>query len=134
VNFDKNASEEQLKYQITEQLKDLHVPKINEELNKLLRENKTIIQTAVNNKSELIKWLYEQQGEMRFGAENRLFLILVDINNLTESWKLKRNFDLLKLQITKYLNGFSANRLVRVDFQFKNKPYKSLADTLFIIV
>ena len=134
VNFDINASEEQLKYQIAEQLKDLRIPEINGELNKLLLENKAIIQKAVNNKSELIKWLYEQQGEMRFGAENRLFLILVDINNLTESWKLKRNFDLLKPQITEYLNGFNANRLVRVDFQFKNKPYKSLADALFIII
>jgi hypothetical protein len=134
VNFDKNASEEQLKYQITEQLKDLRIPEINEGLNKLLCENKAIIQKTVNNKSELIKWLYEQQGEMRFGAENRLFLILVDINNLTESWKLKRNFDLLKPQITKYLNGFNASRLVRVDFQFKNKHYESLADALFIII
>jgi len=133
VNFDKKASEEQLKYQITEQLKDLQDPKINKELNKLLEENKEIIQNTMNDKTELIKWLYEQQGELRFGAENRLFLILVDTYNLTESWKLKRNFDLLKPKITKYLNEFDVNNLINVDFYFKNKPYKSLADALFII-
>jgi len=134
VNFDKKAPDEQLKYQIIEQLKDLQNPKINKELNKLWKENKAIIQNAIDDKVELIKWLYEQQGELRFGAENRLFLILVDTYNLTESWKLKRNFDLLKPQITKYLNGFDASNLINVDFHFKNKSYKSLADALFIIV
>jgi hypothetical protein len=134
VTFDKTASEEQIKYQITEQLKDLNDIEIDKTLYKIWNENKAIIQTAAKNKLELIKWLYEQQGEMRFGAENRLFLILVDTNNLTESWKLKRNFDLLKPKIIKYLSGFSKSDLIRVDFQFKNKPYKSLADALFVIV
>ncbi|MDR1694111.1 MAG: hypothetical protein LBR70_02825 [Lactobacillaceae bacterium] len=134
VTFDKNSAEELLKYQITEQLKDLHKPDVDNELNRLWNENNTIIQTVINNKSRLIKWLYEQQGEMRFGAENRLFLILIDCKNLTESWKLKRNFDLLKPKVKAYLDGFSATNLEVVNFQFKNKSYTSLADALFIAV
>jgi len=66
VNFDKKAHEEQLKYQITEQLKDLHNSVVDTALNKLWAENNAIIQAAAGNKSELIKWLYEQQGEMPF--------------------------------------------------------------------
>jgi len=134
VSFDKKAPEDSLKYQITEQLRDLHKPDVDTVLEKLRNENNAIIQSAVDNKSDLVKWLYEQQGEMRFGAENRLFLILVDSGNLTESWKLKRNFDLLKPKIKAYLDNFAASNLERVHFQFKNKPYTSLADALFIIV
>jgi len=134
VNFDKDAHEEQLKYQIAEQLKDLHNSAVDAELNKLRAENDAIIKTAAQNKSELIKWLYEQQGEMRFGTENRLFLILVDSGNLTESWKLKRNFELLRPKIKAYIDNFNSGNLEKVNFQFKNRSYNSLADALFIIV
>jgi len=36
----------------------------------------------MKNPAELIKWLYEEQGERRFDAANRFFLILVDLRNL----------------------------------------------------
>jgi hypothetical protein len=39
--------------------------------------------------NELIKWLYEHQGERRFDASNRLFLVMVDQRNYFDSWKLK---------------------------------------------
>ncbi len=51
---------------------------------KLLRPLKSI-------RLELIVWLYENQGEMRFGAENRLYLILADSKDFTESWETKES-------------------------------------------
>jgi hypothetical protein len=47
----------------------------------------------MQNPLELMKWLYEEQGLRRFDAANRFFIILIDSNNLEESWKLKRNKD-----------------------------------------
>src|SRR3972149_27720 len=35
-----------------------------------------IIEEAIKDRSNLIKWLYEEQGERRFDAANRLFLVL----------------------------------------------------------
>jgi hypothetical protein len=43
---------------------------------------------------------------MRFGAENRLFLVLVDTGNFTDSWKLKRNIDLLRPSINNYTGAY----------------------------
>ncbi len=132
VAFDGKASEERAKYQIIEQLKDLHDAEADVLLRKLDRENKAIIRASATHKEDLITWLYEQQGELRFGAENRLFLILVDSNNLSESWKLKRNFDLLAPKIKKYLDAFKPANLATVSFSFNNRVYTSRADALFI--
>lgn len=49
----------------------------------------------------------EQQGEMHFDASNRLFLVLVDASDFDNSWKLKRNMDLLEPSITDYLKTFT---------------------------
>jgi len=50
----------------------------------------------------LIKWLYENQGEMRFSSENRLFLVLIDTSDFSSSWKLKRNLDILAPAINSF--------------------------------
>jgi hypothetical protein len=47
---------------------------------------------------------------MRFDASNRLFIILIDINNFEESWKLKRNTKLLTSKIVEYLDNFSKEK------------------------
>jgi hypothetical protein len=74
---------------------------------------------------------------MRFGAENRLFLVLADTNNFTDSWKLKRNIDLLKPSINSYLNAFKNKNVeeLKLTFSFKNKsnPFNVLTDIIFIV-
>ena len=77
-------------------------------------------------------WLYANQGEMRFGAENRLFVILVDTENMTQSWKMKRAFSLIEPKINNYLEQFNENSLKEIGFTFKKNRYKALADVIFI--
>ena len=67
----------------------------------------SIIQNVIKEPRKLIKWLYEEQGERRFDAANRLFLVLIDKSNLEESWKMKRNLDLLKDTINGHLDKFN---------------------------
>ncbi|MFM6785038.1 MAG: hypothetical protein ACKPKU_28635, partial [Dolichospermum sp.] len=55
-----------------------------------------IINETLQQPPELLRWLYENQGSQRFDTSNRLFLVLVDSNFLEDSWKLKRDFSLLK--------------------------------------
>lgn len=73
------------------------------------------------------------QGEMRFGAENRLFVILVDTVNMSQSWKMKRAFSLIEPKINNYLDQFNEKSLKEMDFVFKKNNYKALADAIFIV-
>lgn len=102
-------------------------------LSELRAKRKAVIDDAIRNKSELMKNLYEKQGEMRFGAENRLFLVLVDSSDMTQSWKMKRAFEQIEPAIVNYLNSFSKESLSRIDFTFMDKAYSSLADVIFVV-
>lgn len=102
-------------------------------LSELREKRREVIDDAVRNKCELMKNLYEKQGEMRFGAENRLFLILVDSSDMTQSWKMKRAFEQIEPAIINYLDGFSKASLSRIDFTFKDKAYSSMADVIFVV-
>ncbi len=136
ISFDKNDTKDIIKYQITEQLKNIHSPAVDKALVDLSLENSSIINNAMKNKNVLIKWLYEQQGELRFGSENRLFIIFIDSNDMSQAWELKRNFKLLKSEILKYLNDFDEKELLnnKIFFEFKNNNYETLSDIIFIKV
>ncbi|GAA5818478.1 MAG: conserved hypothetical protein [Methanobrevibacter sp. CfCl-M3] len=95
---------------------------------------KNIIEETISNPKELIKWLYENQGTRRFDASNRLFLILIDLNNLENSWKLKRNKKILENGINTFLDENSDldfNKL-KLSFNWENNEYNTYAISLFI--
>lgn len=96
---------------------------------------KEVIEYYKNNPKELMVWLYENQGERRFDAANRFYLVLVDSDNIYESWKLKRNVNLLKQEIDKKLMKFDKNNLNKVNFYWAKdgKEYTAIAELLFII-
>ena len=104
-------------------------------LNELNELKKEIIEEAINNPEELIKFLYEKQGERRFDASNRFFLILIDENNYFESWKLKRNFKLLEKEITKKLDSISKQNIKEIDFFWEKEKniYRVKSEILFIV-
>lgn len=137
VDFDKNASPSDIYYEITEKLKDNGSNVAIAALNKVRNETMTILNEVRKEPKKLARWLYENQGEMRFGSENRLFLVLVDTNDFSGSWKLKRNLDLLKPAIQKYLNDFTKNKIseLKVNFSYKGKPqsFTALTDVLFVV-
>lgn len=135
LSFDQNASEDTLQYQIWNKLKDLNTPESNAVINKVLERRREVLEYARANPTELSRWLYENQGDMRFGAENRIYLILIDNQNWENSWSLKRNIQLLRPSITSYLDGFSEKKLIdmQLDFTYNSRSYTTHADILFII-
>lgn len=137
LSFDQNASEDTLQYQIWNKLKDLNTPESNVVINKVkvLERRQEVLEYALDNPTELSRWLYENQGDMRFGAENRIYLILIDNQNWENSWSLKRNIRLLRPSITSYLDGFSEKELIdmQLDFTYNSRSYTTHADILFII-
>ncbi|WP_104718054.1 hypothetical protein [Helicobacter trogontum] len=135
LTFDKTSSEETIKYRISQQIKDKNNEILLAELKHIDVQNKQIIDDAICNKQILAQWLYENQGELRFGAENRLFIILIDSLDFSASWKLKRNFHIIKPKITSYLDNFNKMDFAKniVDFTFHQKRYRALADIIFIL-
>ena len=106
---------------------------MNNVIDELRAAQKAVVIEAKNNPMELMTWLYANQGEMRFGAENRLFVVLVDSTDMEQSWKMKRAIDLIEHLVTPYLDSFKDDSLKIVNFTFKKNLYKSLADLIFVI-
>jgi hypothetical protein len=137
IVFDKKAKPADIFYEIVEKMKDRNDDFCTTALTTLKNEKLEILKEVQANPKILATWLYENQGEMRFGSENRLFLVLVDTDDFNSSWKLKRNFDLLKPTIEAYLDDFKNKKIadLKVKFNFKGKPqtFTALTDIIFVV-
>lgn len=137
IIFDKKAKDTTIFYEITEKMKDKNDEFCNNVLTTLKNEKLNILKDVQDNPKILATWLYENQGEMRFGSENRLFLVLVDTDDFGNSWKLKRNLDLLKPTIMNYLENFKNKKIedLKVSFGYKGKPqtFTALTDIIFVV-
>lgn len=129
ITVDNTLSESQQMYTLSEKLSEIGCTDI---LVELKTKRKEVVTDAQANTMELMTWLYANQGEMRFGAESRLFVILVDTTNMSQSWKMKRAFSLIEPKVNDYLNNFNKNSLKEINFTFKKDSYKSLADVVFV--
>lgn len=110
-------------------------PKAKQFIEKLDKIKQEVIEYYKNNSNELMIWLYENQGEMRFDAANRLFVVLIDSNNIFESWKLKRNVELLRNSINDKIKEIAEKRENNfVDFYWKKdgKTYKCISEVVFV--
>lgn len=136
ISFDNKAKSSEIHYEISEKLKNRNSKESTEVLQCLKDQNLAIVNECKANPKLLAKWLYENQGQMRFGSENRLFLVLIDTDDFSASWKLKRNLDLLKPVIHGYLDNFEKKSLndMKIDFTYqgKSKIYTAYADVIFI--
>jgi hypothetical protein len=129
ISPDKNLSDaEQLTF-LKEELENHGHSNIIDALTKYKQE---IIDEACKHPEELMKWLYENQSARLFGAENRLFLVLVDTKDMKQSWKMKRAFTLIEPTVKNYLDSFNAHSLKKINFTFNQKNYTSLSDIIFI--
>ncbi|MEO0196807.1 MAG: hypothetical protein ABIL78_02720 [candidate division WOR-3 bacterium] len=88
---------------------------------------------AIENPYDLIIWLYENQGAQRFGADNRLFIVLLDKNNPEKSWELKRDFDFVFQKIYEFFNKETISEKDEIIFTFKKKTYSTIAKILLIV-
>ncbi len=84
------------------------------------------------NPTELIRWLYENQGERRFDASNRLFLVLVDQRNYFDSWKLKRAKPLMEEKIRGYLDNCDQSPGRRIEFDWEGEHYSTVSEVLIV--
>lgn len=89
------------------------------------------IDDVMEHPDELARWLYEHQGAERFGYEIRLFIIVADRKNPADSWKLKRDFDLIQKKFTDFFAETKAYR--PVSFRFHQRQYSTFYQMMFIV-
>lgn len=92
------------------------------------------IKEVIRNPKNLAIWMYENQGAQRFGADNRLFVILLDTKSPEESWKLKRNFGLVYSKIDEFFNKEKVSTNDEVVFSFAKKTYTAVSKVLVISI
>ena len=137
ISFDNNDSN--LYYSLTRRIKDkggIAIKVVNEIRNFRLN----LIERVKENPLLLAKNLYENQSDFRFGAENRMFLILIDKLDFDNSWQLKRNIDLLQPRIHSYLDEFCFKDIRDLKLEFYKggdsvkfpKKYEVLTDVIVI--
>jgi len=137
ITFTKHKKSDDIYYEIVEKMKDRDDVFCREALKSIKDVRLEILKQVIQNPRELIQNLYEQQGELRFDASNRLFLILVDTKDFDSSWKLKRNLDLLKPNIKSYLDKFTEKKIeeLKITFNYKGREqiFTALSDAIFIL-
>lgn len=108
-----------------------------QEANELISDLKTfrdnMVSDIIDDSSELIRWLYENQGVRRFDASNRLFLILINRQNYFDSWKLKRAREILVENIHNALNAFSCDAKDKLVFSWEGATYTTTAKAFIVV-
>lgn len=137
IPIDSSMSDKTLNVQLQNALSESINTEAKEFLSNLKNLKKEIINEAIKNSDELIKWLYENQGDRRFDATNRFFLILTDTENIFDSWKLKRNLPLLTREINKKISQFVLDGPRELKFHWNgntgsNQDYEIKSGILFI--
>jgi len=135
INIDRNATADVLYQELLTRITENQSGEAKAFIQSFHQTRKDIINETVQKPNELIIWFYENQGTRRFDAANRFFLVLIDRNNLEESWKLKRNKDILSDGINNYLNqnrNIDFNQF-RLNFNWEGTSYQSYSTCLFLI-
>ena len=130
-----DAAPEQERYEIIERMKDSREPEAKSVLASVANGWSKVVHSVMDDKQGLIRWLYENQGDMRFGSENRIFLVLIDMDNPDDSWKLKRNVDLVSPLIDKWVSDFKrkTSGSLLTKFSYKSRQYETYADVIFAV-
>jgi len=91
------------------------------------------VSSALENPSDLAVWMYEEQGEQRFGADNRLFVIMLDKKNPEMSWELKREFDFVFEIIDDFFDKESVSSNDEITFYSKEKkPFHPISKIMMV--
>lgn len=87
---------------------------------------------AVADPTSLAKWLYGHQGRQRFGAHNRLYVLLIDMEDVSRSWRLKRETDIVYPQIDAFLNTATVDESDELTFSHGDASYAPTCKILLI--
>ncbi|UEC42997.1 MAG: hypothetical protein METHAR1v1_1010004 [Methanothrix sp.] len=133
IAYDRSAPDAVLIPDLWRKLDDNPDEKSSKLISELHESREKLLTQAMQNPELLVRWLYENQGERRFDASNRLFLVLIDKNNFFESWKLKRAKPLIANSINKFLDSLNGEIGFKLDFDWGDDKYTTESDVIFVV-
>ncbi len=95
--------------------------------NKIPNE-RTSVETFISNVSnqhKILEWLYTEQNPRLFSNNYRHFVILVNLDNTDNSYKLKCNIGLIKENINKFFRTIKKSDVVDIEYEYKKDKSKS---------
>jgi len=78
-------------------------------------------------------WLYENQGAQRFGADNRLYVVVHDTKNPNDSWKIKRDIAFIRNKVDEFFSQETVTKEDELVFKFQGRTYTAVAKVLLIV-
>jgi len=135
ISYDRNGKNKEIFYELLTRISEYPSEKAMNFIEKFNTDRREIIEDAIGNPESLIRWFYENQGTRRFDAANRFFIVLVNLDNLEESWKLKRNKELLKSKINEYFRQQRSPNFedMKIIFDWQDRKYSTYATILFVV-
>lgn len=135
IPYDRNTNNKDIFNELLTRISEDTSKEAKEFIKNFHKIREEIVLDTVKNPEELIQWFYEEQGIRRFDAANRFFLVLIDLKNLEDSWKLKRNKKLLHGKINEFLdnNKDIDFEKLKLTFNWQDRTYTTYATILFII-
>ncbi|HDG67850.1 MAG TPA: hypothetical protein ENG11_01725 [candidate division Zixibacteria bacterium] len=91
------------------------------------------ISAAMRNPKDLIVWFYENQRAQRFGANNRLFVVVHNSKNPDLSWQLKQEVKFLNSKIQEFFSSKKVFQDDKVVFNLGGNTYSAIAKILFVV-
>lgn len=135
ISYDRKAKDKEIFSELLTRISENTSEAAKEFIGRFHEIRKKIVLDTIQKPNDLIRWFYEEQGVRRFDAANRFFLVLIDLNSLEDSWKLKRNKNLLQKKINEFLDN--NERLdfekLKLSFQWQDRTYTTYAAILFIL-
>lgn len=132
IRFDRGMSEGRQLEDLWTKIDDVPTTSTQALMSELRQTRLALTDQVANDSTELIRWLYENQGERRFDSANRLFLVLVDSQDYFASWKLKRALPLLRERIEVELDGVGSTFGKNVRFEWKGASYEATSKVILI--
>jgi len=135
IPYDRNANNKDVFSEILTRISEDTSKEAKKFIKSFHRIREEIIRNTIKNPEKLIRWFYEEQGIRRFDAANRFFLVLIDLKNLEDSWRLKRNKKLLHGKINDFLDSNKDINFenLKISFDWQDRTYTTYATILFII-
>lgn len=84
------------------------------------------------NHRNLATWLYEHQSHTRFGAHNRIYLVLADRTDLSLSWRLKSKITLISSHLDEFFDQAEVSSRDRITFRFRSRTFKPVTKVVLI--
>lgn len=133
ISFDKKLPDARLLEDIWKKIDDHPSTQARELIDSLKKFRDDIVEDCVKDSSELIRWLYENQGVRRFDSSNRTFLIVIKKDDYFNSWQLKRARDLLANEINLTLDSYIPSDEDNILFQWEGQTFKTHSKAIFVI-